>query len=119
MTKELEATFGSDVVRLPSTSRIYSDAVAPLGEIRYRKTTRRRMPSQNGPRLDALYVDGRPAVLLSREDLTGGLLGLRSALIDGYDPGEGDDPGSAYRLVRNIVLWASEPARAAAAKTGE
>ncbi len=48
----------------------------------------------------------RAAILYSREDLTNaGLVGYHSFTTDGYDPGTGLD-GSAYRVMRNIVLYA-------------
>ncbi len=51
-------------------------------------------------------TDQRTAVIFSREDLTdAGLVGYYSYPVDGYDPGEGDK-GSAYRILRNIVIYA-------------
>ena len=59
----------------------------------------------------------RAAIFYSREDLTNaGLVGYYSFAADGYDPGAGLD-GSAYRVMRNIVLYAmGDKARADAFK---
>jgi hypothetical protein len=47
--------------------------------------------------LEAVAIEGRPAILLSREDITSGLLGVKCITIDGYTP------MSANALMRNIV----------------
>jgi hypothetical protein len=45
-------------------------------------------------------------VILSRLDITAGLLGTPAAGIHGYHPGDVKDPGTAFRLMRNIILYA-------------
>lgn len=51
--------------------------------------------------VEYLWKAQRPAILLSREDITVALLGCSSTTCDGYDP------ESAFRLLRNIVLFAN------------
>ena len=50
--------------------------------------------------------------------LTAGLVGYQGYEVDGYDPGTGSDPGTAYRLMRNILLQAApEAAKKAATRS--
>ena len=59
------------------------------------------------PRLRAIFdADRNPRIILSREDLTVGLLDVPVYKLDGYD-GE-----SAFRIVRNIALHAAQSGRA-------
>ncbi len=69
-------------------------AVETLGVM---PATRRRLGGKL-PWLEAMKIDGRPAVLLSRESFTPGLLGWRGRLAEGYDE------ATAYALLRNILL---------------
>jgi hypothetical protein len=80
--------------------------------IRYRRRTIARLTEDESrsPRLRGIDVGAgsgrRTAVIFSREDLAdAGLVGYYSYAVDGYDPGEGEK-GSAYRVMRNIVIYA-------------
>ena len=82
--------------------------------IRYRRKTIARLTRDESKTLRLRGIDAgkgpkqRTAVILSREDLTdAGLTGYYSFTVDGYDPGEGDK-GSAYRIMRNIVIYAMD-----------
>ncbi len=74
------------------------------------------------PNLKAVEVDGRPGVLFSAEDLTAAMIGIRSHDQNGYAPGTLEKPGTAYQILRNVLLLASgkadqlAPATEAAAK---
>ncbi len=57
----------------------------------------------DGPRLLAVMLRGRAAILFSPEDFTSGLLGTNTWGIVGYTP------ESAEKLVRNILLYVTEP----------
>ena len=60
-----------------------------------------------------MTVGGRLAVVYSREDLTGGLVGYASYACDGYMP------PTAYEILRNVVLLTAgggSPASAPASK---
>jgi hypothetical protein len=54
------------------------------------------------PQLSAIFVDNRPAVLISAEDISLGCLGVPRWNINGYKP-EG-----ARKLMTNIVLYANQ-----------
>lgn len=101
MRKHLARMFGADASRpLPADAPIYTRAAAPLNTIGLRATALERLGSLI-PRPEVYAVAGRPAVLLSREDITTGLLGCECRSIDGYTP------ETAYALMRNIVMVTS------------
>ncbi len=75
-------------------------------EIRQVKLRRALMASRVGParpRLQAASHKGRLAIIFSPEDLTAGLVGYSRWQLRGYAP------PSAFQLVRNVVLYASDP----------
>ncbi len=98
MRTVLEETFGFDnLVNLSPSSKIYIQPDRKIEKVQYRRATLKRV-TDHGPHLRAVLIKDRPAVLLSREDITFGLLGVPSYGVDGYKP---DD---AYALLRNIVF---------------
>jgi hypothetical protein len=77
-----------------------------ITKVKYRAKTLLGMPDlRDRPELKTLSPRGsRPGIIFSRVDLTNaGLVGYYIYGVDGYDPGDGVD-GSAYRLMRNIVI---------------
>ena len=98
----LGKAFGGDFTPLPTDAALYDLPGGRIGEVRYRQTTPKRNIKGPAPRIEALAVGGRPAVLLSREDLLAGWLGAACAEIDGYDV------ASAEALGRNLVLQAGK-----------
>jgi hypothetical protein len=113
---------GQRALPLDKSHGIYNVAGLPDGTlamgkesgnpIRYRRRTIARLTEDDSrsPRLRGIDVgagsDRRTAVIFSREDLAdAGLVGYYSYAVDGYDPGEGEK-GSAYRVMRNIVIYA-------------
>jgi hypothetical protein len=50
------------------------------------------------PHLKAVLIGSRPAVILSKEDMTAGLLGITPQTIDGYMP------QTAYQIMRNLAI---------------
>ena len=58
--------------------------------------------SERYPQISAIMVGGRPGILFSELDLTAGLVGYPSLAVDGYTP------DSAFRIVRNIILYANQ-----------
>ncbi len=80
-------------------------------DVQYRSKTLQRVKGRPGLLLRAIPVTDRNGrhrvgVFFSREDISSaGLVGYESTAVDGYDPGEGVD-GSAYRVMRNILLTA-------------
>ena len=76
-------------------------------QMRYRSKTGARAGIRTGPALKAIMVEKKPAVFLSREDISNaGLVAYQCYDVDGYDPGDGVE-GSAYRVLRNIVIYAA------------
>jgi len=69
--------------------------------VRFRSHTRLNM-KEKYPQIRTILVGGRPAVLLSELDLTAGLVGYPSLSVNGYTP------DSAFRIVRNIILYANK-----------
>ena len=105
---------------LPASAPIYREPLKgvqglEISKVRYRRKTMLKL-GRREPNLRAVLVDGRPAVLYGREDLTAGLVGYPSYVIDGYHPGDDRDLGSAYQIMRNIILYAYGQQAAATAK---
>jgi hypothetical protein len=57
--------------------------------------------ADDSPSLLAMEFDGQPRIIVSPDDLTGGMMGLEKWGIFGYEP------ESAQKLMGNIALWAS------------
>jgi len=101
--RAIEDIFGAGSLRrLSSTSRVYKLPGMEIAKVGYRLKARKRFGGSGEPNLRAVLVDGRPGVIYSREDLTGGLLGCTAFTVDGYTP------ASAFQLMRNIVLSAGK-----------
>ena len=47
-------------------------------------------------------------MLISRHDITAGLLGCAGYTLHGYYQGDDRDPGTAFELMRNIALYAGK-----------
>jgi hypothetical protein len=94
----------------PTTARSIMDPNAPAFEARpkvllpggteveYRQFARNRMGSNDGLRLKAVKFRGKTAIVLSREDLSTGLVGQQVDGINGYTP------AAATEIVRRLVL---------------
>ncbi len=120
MKTELREMFDQPVLRIMSNDPLYNNKAFPLGDVKYRRGTVLRLGKERvkSPQLRGMKLDGRLAVVYSREDLTAGLVGYQGYEVDGYDPGTGSDPGTAYRLMRNILLQAApEAAKKAATRS--
>ena len=92
--------FGSfRVRRLASTAPVFSMAGMRVDKVKYRRRTRMRL-RQTTPNLKGIMLNGRLAAVLSREDITAGLVGYPSWTVHGYEP------ESAFALMRKIVLSA-------------
>jgi hypothetical protein len=98
----LAAMYGVRAIqRLSPTSGVYRLEEMAIEEVDYRRRTRVRLGETDRANLRTVLVEDRPAVIYSPEDISAGLLGVPAYTIDGYAP------ESAWRLMRNIVLWAS------------
>jgi hypothetical protein len=98
----LEGLYGQNKVSvLPRESKLYRLPDRAIGDVHYRIAATKQSGVPAPPALRAVLLGERPAILLSREDITVALLGCSSTTCDGYDP------ESAFRLLRNIVLFAN------------
>ena len=103
--KLLTELYGPDAVtRLSSLSPLYRMKGMEIEKVKYRRGTRSRIRSRK-PNLRAVVLENRAAVIFSKEDLTAALVGYPSYTCHGYDP------QSAFKIVRNIVLYAAEGAK--------
>ena len=87
--------------QLASTSPVYAMDGYKIKSIRFRQHTFYQIDDRY-PRIMAILVGGRPAILFSELDLTASLVGYPSLTVDGYTP------DSAFKLVRNIILYANK-----------
>ena len=101
--------FGKDALRkLSLNSPLYRLGNMEINKVRYRRGTATRLGKVDEPLLQAVLIEDRPAVIFSREDITAGLVGCPAYNCDGYAPGRGNDGGSAFDIMRNIILFAGE-----------
>jgi hypothetical protein len=101
---QLAQMFPGDVQQLndpiPGAHALYSVTGTKLTEVAYRPFARGRLPGgQRTALLRGITVNGRLAVIYSKEDLSGGLVGESIDGIMGYTP------ASATELMRNMVLF--------------
>jgi len=100
----LRDTFGSDSAALneplPPDAPIYRLKEHALEEVRYRNFARSRMSSTKSPQLRGIRINGRLAVIYSREDLSAGLVGEPMDGITGYTP------ATATELMTDVILQA-------------
>ena len=80
--------------------------------VQYRRYAVARLAMQPRPHLAAIVVHNRPAVIITEEDLSQGMLNINHWGIAGYTP------HSARQLATNIVLWARRTGAAAGAVVG-
>jgi hypothetical protein len=111
--------YGANAIRTLAPATNVFNLNIPNGQIpkvQFRGAAGLRAGPRTGPVLRAIMIDGKPAIFVSREDISNaGLVGYQCYGVDGYDPGTGVD-GSAYRIMRNIVLYATKPGAAGAKK---
>ena len=108
-TALLRELFGDGAVRrLPSFSPVYQLPGMEMGPIQYRRAARERLGRFRAARIMGVSLSGRVAVFLSREDLTSGLVGYPCFTCIGYSPGTAEKPGSAVRLMRNMVIYGNQ-----------
>jgi hypothetical protein len=105
---EIEATLGDnkqfqDV--LPSSHAIYNLPTSSIKDVEYRSWAKRTLGNVREPNLRAIQMDDRAAVILSREDLSVGLVGMPLDGIHGYSP------TSATLLMSNMLLYAMGESR--------
>ena len=100
-----EAFPGADMLprRLSATDALISGAAGgyDLGKVGYRLFYKQRMGADTRPMLQAIFIDGKPRVLISAEDLSVGALGQPVWGVFGYDS------DSALKMLTNIALFAA------------
>jgi len=92
---------GQDLRRISITSPLYSVDGLKIARVAWRRSTKMRMGGVSSPDLRAIMVNGRAAVILSRHDITAGLLGCPAASVYGYSV------RTAFKLMRNISIFAA------------
>ncbi len=104
--RQLEAVFNTQAAPIGSDSPILTGVGLTGGfddrEAGYRRFSVLNMGLVNTPRLTAIEVGGRAAVIASHEDLSLGVLGDRRWGVNGYDV------DSARSLLTNILLYAAQ-----------
>lgn len=99
---------GKQLTPLAGAAPVYQIKGMEIHRARWRRGTKIKMSGIKTPLLRGLFLGDRPAIIFSREDITAGLLGVTTYSVYGYDPGGVHDPGMAFRLMRNIALWAGK-----------
>ncbi len=102
--KQLEGAFSQPAVELASNETLLSgkgiQGASDVTRVTYRRHAIVSMQVKGRPRLAAFYVNDRPAVIVSNEDLTLGMLGVDQWGVLGYSK------DSARKIMANIVLRA-------------
>jgi hypothetical protein len=84
---------------LPPAHALYASGSANMEQVAYRSYAQRALAgAAKVPRIRALTIGGRPAVLMSREDLSAGMVGQAVDGVIGYEPKTATD------LMTRIVL---------------
>ena len=96
------------ITRLPASSPIYNQKDMAIKTVKWRRATMLKMAGDKTPKLRALMIGDRPAVLLSDLDITAGLLGNAGFDVQGYHEGGVREAGSAFEIMRNIALFAGK-----------
>ena len=81
---------------LPPRHPLYRMEDKPI-DVEYRTFARQKIGAIKGPQLRGVTINGRLAIIYSREDLSVGLVGQSVDGIVGYDP------ATATRLMANIL----------------
>jgi len=98
---ELTTLMGQKPVPLPLDHALFKNLGMPVMEVGYRPyAMKRTLGKIKGPRLRAIMVKDRPAVLFSPEDISAGLVGEAMDGIFGYTP------ESAVAVARAVVMSA-------------
>lgn len=101
---ELSALIGRPFVLLADNDPVYSAGGAPLQKVRYRRFQSQARGNLNVPRVKAIKLGDRYAVLLSPDDLSAGLVGEPVDGVFGYEP------ESAVQIMERLILVAAHAA---------
>jgi Domain of unknown function (DUF4159) len=104
--RQLEAVFGEQSIPLENSHPIITGDGLVGGYdqrvVGYRRYSTLNRGLVETPRLEAIRVGGRVAVIASREDLSLGVLGTKRWGVDGYDI------DSSRKLLSNILLYTAQ-----------
>ena len=96
--------FGArSVKRLATTAPIYTLKGHEIKDVDFRRKARVERALRSTPSFRGIELNGRFAVIFSKEDLTAGLVGYECYDCAGYTP------DSCFAIMRNIVLYAGKP----------
>jgi hypothetical protein len=95
---------------IPIEHPLFAGAAISPADIQYRSFARGRLGNLNRAQLRGIEINGRVAVIFSREDLSVGLVGHPVDGIVGYSP------ETATRLMSRMVTFSASSARPAASK---
>ncbi len=103
---ELANIFGPDAARqlkLPlfASNPVFNLPGGSIAQFGFRTFARKMLGDLQGPQLNAITIDNRPAVFFSRLDLSAGLVGQPVDGIIGYDP------ETATAIMRNLLIFAA------------
>jgi hypothetical protein len=91
---------GSSLVQVPKDNKLFTSGAKPMTTFGYRPFAGRVLGElKDEPRLRGIEVNGRLAVIFSREDLSAGLVGQTVDGVIGYDP------ATATEIMSRILMY--------------
>ena len=103
---DLQGAFDVSIIpRLAPDSPIYKLTGNEIESVSYRRKAKLEQDLRNRPDLRGIQTGNRLGVIFSRQDITGGLLGIPMYDCSGYAP------ESAYQIMRNAVLYSAKDAK--------
>ncbi len=104
--EQLEKRFHNAAVPVDSKALLLSgdgmEGAYDARQVHYRRRAAAILSARRRPRLAAFHLGDRPAVLISAEDMTMAMLGVRHLDVLGYEVESG------RRLAVNLLLWAHQ-----------
>lgn len=86
---------------LPTGHELFTLPEMKIDQVTYRRSLREVLHGQKRPRIQAAFLQDRPAILFSSADIHCGLVGYPCWGLMGYDP------DSSFKMMRNLVLYAA------------
>ncbi len=107
--KHLAEMYGAgELATLASSGSLYQLSGMKINRVSWRKATRAQMGRNSTPRLRAIFIGDRPAIIVSRLDVTAALVGCPAYGVWGYHQGSTREAGSAFEIMRNITVFAGK-----------
>ena len=113
--KEIKTMFpDAELKQIPASDPLFACGGAPIESFEYRRFASRLITgASNQPHLQGIQIDGRWAVIYSREDLSVGMVGMPIDGIIGYEP------QTATSIVTSIVGYVANGGKPPAAPAGK